>query len=129
MEVMDWFLKRRLMLFSVIVMFLVVGFFFFRSDCDEKSVEVKAFVNKLNHSSEGAYHVYLDQCYLEAHIVNRSDNVDSALFHSFLARLIQIEKRNYFVNIYNRDSMLLYVEYAGYSNGDTTYHKVAHYEY
>jgi hypothetical protein len=130
MAIMDRFLKRRLVFLSIIIFSLVgVLFFIFRNDCDEKSDEVKTFVNKINQSSEGKYHVYLDQCYLEAHIINRLDNVDSALFHSFLVRLMQIENRNYFVNIYSKDSVLLYVEYAGYNNGDTTYHKVDHYEY
>ena len=111
MEVMDWFLKRKLVLLGVIFLSLVGGLIFIIEDCDEKSSEVKTFVNSINQSSKGEYYVYLDKCYLQAHIINRSDKVDSALFHSFLVRLIQIEHRSYFVNIFSKDSMLSYVEY------------------
>jgi hypothetical protein len=128
MKILFQILKVWFVIFGIFAFAIFMWLFVLDGDCSEKSHQVIAYVDRMNHKSKGRYRVYLDRCRSEICIVNQENAVDSALFHDFLVGLTRAENQRYLVNVYSKDSLLLYVQFAEHDR-DTTYHIVDHYEY
>lgn len=132
MEVMEGVLKNKLLLgvgiIAVLAIFALI--LIFKNECNYvPSTEVKSIIKGFNKLSDGKYEALMDKCYPEIHIIIQDENIDSTLYHNLLVKLNRAESPAHKVNIYNRDSILLYVEYTVLRSGDTSYHVIQDYDY
>jgi hypothetical protein len=127
------FLKNKTGLgFAIVTAILVtVGLFlFFKNECNyEPSVEVKLIIADFNRFSAGNYEASIDKCYPEIHIINKSNEVDTILYHNLLVKVNRAEVGTHKVVIYNEKGIILYLAYTVLRSSDTSYHWVKDYEY